>query len=168
MITSGTLDKAMLGRENAKDWLILKIVECSVKPMDEKVAQQLSIYDAAYNALCRWGKEDSKTESVESNTPFTKDMALEWTSLMKNSDGSTGPHWTIDQTKQVMAQRGINCNPNDFYAVLNSLYSDFGEVFKKHGVSKMDFYADMAKAWIKDSDAVPDKAAAYFEYVVKH
>ena len=32
----------------------------------------------------------------------------------------------------------------------------------------MDFYVDMASAWINDKDAVKDKAWAYFEYVVKH
>ena len=29
-------------------------------------------------------------------------------------------------------------------------------------------YACLAKAWIKDEDAVPDKAAAYYRYIVQH
>lgn len=32
----------------------------------------------------------------------------------------------------------------------------------------MEYYVDMAKAWIDDQDAVPDKAAAYYTHVVKH
>ena len=67
-----------------------------------------------------------------------------------------------------MEQRGIDCDPLQFFAVLNAVYSDYYAVAKKHGVNKMDFYADIAKAWLNDSDAVEDKAARYFEFVVKH
>lgn len=31
-----------------------------------------------------------------------------------------------------------------------------------------EFYADMAHAWLDDKDAVEDKAAAYYCYVVQH
>ena len=44
----------------------------------------------------------------------------------------------------------------------------FWSVAKKHGVNKMDFYADLAKAWLEDEDAVEDKAGKYFQYIVKH
>lgn len=29
-------------------------------------------------------------------------------------------------------------------------------------------YAPLAKAWLDDEDAVPDKAKRYFEYIVEH
>lgn len=100
---------------------------------------------------------------------FDREMAEEWTSGMVNEDGTRGPHWNADQVRQVMAQHGMSGDPWKVYAVLNSVYSDYCKVFRKYGVGdKLDFYVDMAKAWLSDSDAVPDKAAAYFEYVVKH
>ena len=99
---------------------------------------------------------------------FTHETAKEWTSSMHNEDGTKGPHWTMEQVKQVMSQRGIKHDPAVFWAILNSMYSDYCAVFKKHGVNNMDFYVDMASAWINDRDAVKDKAGAYFEYVVKH
>lgn len=99
---------------------------------------------------------------------FTHETAKEWTSSMHNEDGTKGPHWTMEQVKQVMSQRGIKHDPAVFWAILNSMYSDYCAVFKKHGVNNMDFYVDMASAWINDKDAVKDKAGAYFEYVVKH
>ena len=39
-----------------------------------------------------------------------------------------------------------------------------------HGIpaSKIEFYADMAKAFLDDKDAQPDKLARYYEYIVKH
>ena len=99
---------------------------------------------------------------------FTRQTADEWVSEMKNADGSTGPHWSYDQSKQVMEQRKINCDPAQFYAALNAVYSDFGAVAKKHGVSNIEFFADLARAWLEDKDAVPDKAAAYYAYIVEH
>lgn len=97
-----------------------------------------------------------------------KQTAKEWTEAMENGDGTRGPHWTVEQTDQVMAQRGLECDSAEFFAVLNSVYSDYCAVAKKHGVNNVDFYADLAKAWLHDKDAVKDKAAAYYEYIVKH
>lgn len=101
--------------------------------------------------------------------PFTREMAEEWTSHMENEDGSKGPHWSLEQTKQVQAQRGIECDPIEFWVAMNAEYSDRSAVNKKHNVNTIDFYADSAVAfWLKDRDAVQDKLAAYYEYVVKH
>lgn len=100
--------------------------------------------------------------------PFTKRMAEEWTREMENEDGTTGPHWTQEQTKQVQTQRGIDCDPMEFWVAINAIYSDYSKVAKKNNVNTIDFYADMAKAFLDDKDAVEDKLAAYYEYVVKH
>ena len=99
---------------------------------------------------------------------LTPELAKEWTSHMKNGDGTTGAHWPMEQVKQLMQQRGINADPAEFFAVLNMVYSDQYTVAKKHNVHNIDYYIDVAKAWLDDKDAVPDKAAAYYEYVVKH
>lgn len=99
---------------------------------------------------------------------LTPELAKEWTAYMKNGDGTTGAHWPMEQVKQLMQQRNINADPAEFFAILNSVYSDYYTVAKKHNVHNIDFYIDIAKAWLDDKDAVPDKAAAYYEYVVKH
>lgn len=99
--------------------------------------------------------------------PMTKEMADEWTHGMKNEDGTKGPHWTMEQIKQVMAQKGVDCNPLEMYPVMNALYSDYCSVLKKWNMNKIDLYVDLTCAWLNDSDAVPNKASAYFEHVVK-
>ena len=67
-----------------------------------------------------------------------------------------------------MAQRGIECDPAEFYAILNSIYSDYSKVAKKYNVGgSIDFYVDMAKAFLDDKDAGPDKLAKYYQYVVR-
>lgn len=101
--------------------------------------------------------------------PLDAEAAETWGTRMDNADGTHGAHWTMDQVRQLMAQRGINCPLPAFYAALNAMYSDYVGVAKKHGVGgSMDYYVDMALAWLDDKDAVPDKAAAYWQYIVKH
>lgn len=99
---------------------------------------------------------------------LTPDMAHKWTKAMHNGDKTTGAHWSMEKTNQLAQQRNVNTDPVEFYAVVNAMYSDFCEVAKKHNVHNADFYVDLAKAWLKDPDAVPNKAAMYYEYIVKH
>ena len=169
MIASSPLEKALPGRENAKDWLTMKIVECRAKPMDEQVAEKLAAYSAAYNAMCQWDEEDQpKQKSALTPEQFSMEAAKEWTKNMKNEDGTSGPHWSVEQAKQIMAQRNLSLNPAEFYAALNMIYSDFSPVAKKHGLGgSLDFYVDMAKAFLNDKDAAPGKLSNYYNSIVK-
>lgn len=92
--------------------------------------------------------------------------AKKWVSKMRGSDGSMGEHWSMDQTSQTMRQRGMDCDPLEFYVTMNMMYSDYVQIAKNHGVNSVDFYADMAKAFLDDEDAVDDKLMAYYECVV--
>lgn len=99
--------------------------------------------------------------------PFTRAIADEWVMGMENEDGTTGPHWTLEQAKQAMAQKEIDGSPVEFWVALNATYSDLCKVFKKYGINNLDAYVDFAKAfWLYDKDAQPDKLARYYEYVV--
>ena len=101
--------------------------------------------------------------------PFSQMTAEKWMRSMENEDGTKGPHWSMDQVKMLMGQRGISADPWAFMAALNAMYSDYSKVFKKHGIGdKMDLYVDLAKAFIDDKDAQPDKLARYYQYIVKH
>lgn len=55
-----------------------------------------------------------------------------------------------------------------FYAVINALHDDYHHVAKAHNVDRPEFYADMAKSWLMDADAVPNKACAYWRHIVRH
>ena len=102
-----------------------------------------------------------------SSRPFTMADAQEWVGKMENEDGTHGAHWTIDQVKQVIAQKKLDCDPVQMWAAMNMVYSDYCKVAKKHGVGgNLDFYVDMAKAFLDDKDAGPSKISAYYEYVV--
>lgn len=95
------------------------------------------------------------------------ETAKEWTRGMKNEDGTKGPHWTMEQVKQLVNQRKLDVDDIEFFAILNAMYSDYCKVAKKHNVNNMDFYVDLAMAWISDEDAIEGKPMAYYEYVVK-
>ena len=57
---------------------------------------------------------------------LTKEMAQKWASSLRNADGSTGPHWSIDQIKRVMAQMNIGGDPRRFWIAMNEVYGSLG------------------------------------------
>lgn len=86
---------------------------------------------------------------------------------MENTDGTTGPHWTMEQTEIVKNQRGIQWEATEFWVAMNLVYSKYGEIFRTYGVrDKIFLYADIAYAFLNDKDATPGKLARYFTYVV--
>lgn len=108
----------------------------------------------------------ASTKSVKMNRPhLTHDEAEEWCDTMVNADGTKGCHWTLEQTADVAKQRGINCDKNDFWAVMNMMYSDYCKIAAKHSVDTPGFYADLAKAFLDDADAVDGKAYAYWDCI---
>lgn len=94
--------------------------------------------------------------------------AEQWVRYMKNSDGSTGEHWSYDQVYQLMKLRGVEGDPVAVYATMNMLWSDYGKVAERHNVSTPDFWVEMTKAFLKDEDAVDDKLWVYYDCIVKH
>lgn len=100
--------------------------------------------------------------------PFDPHKAKEWVHRMKNADGTTGPHWTMEQAEKLMKQKGIECDPVMFWACLNAEYSARCEVYKKYGIDSPNFYADCVKAfWLEDENANEEKVAAYYTCVAK-
>lgn len=97
---------------------------------------------------------------------FNEEIAKEWTKKMHNEDGTKGEHWTVDQVKKLMMQRGVQYNTAEVYAIMNALYSDYCKVFKKYGFNSPEAYLDLALAWLNDTDAVENKALAYYIHVV--
>ena len=74
----------------------------------------------------------------------------------------------MEQAKQIMAQKKLNYEPQKFWAAINMIYSDYSPVAKKHGLGgSLDFYIDMAKAFLEDKDSVKDKMTAYYQHIVK-
>lgn len=102
---------------------------------------------------------------------LTEEIATSWVSGLKNTDPEhpIGAKWSMETVKPLAMKHGFTTHEKqlEFWAVMNMMYSDYAETAKKHGVSTLDFYADMAKAWMRDKDAVEHKTAAYIACCTK-
>lgn len=107
---------------------------------------------------------------------LTKEQYKEWMNNIMNADGSSGPHWTVEQTKVVQQKKGVSdVDEYAWWAAMNAVYSDTCEFFAKKNMNNIDTYADFAKLfWFEDDDAVgggdhnAEKLAAYYTAVVEH
>lgn len=97
------------------------------------------------------------------NRAFTEEDAKDWVKHM-----SPPARWTMDQTTAVMHQRGYSYRPCVFWAVMNSLASDYGATMIRHGADKPEVWADLAHDWLDDMDAEDDKAGRYYRDIVRH
>ena len=97
-------------------------------------------------------------------SPITIGEAMHWAECLPN-----GPHWKTDEVKKYAQQVGIKTEGVDFaefYAMMNEKYSDYCKVMKKYGFDRPEIYAELAKADIEDEDAVPNKSAIYYRFIV--
>lgn len=103
---------------------------------------------------------------------FDRKTAEKWVRSMQNEDKAhpIGGKWTAEQLKPLAQKYGIPTDGKhfwEFFAMTNAMYSDYGEVARKFGITSPEFYVCMAKAWMDDKDAEKDKTALYYEYIVK-
>ena len=89
---------------------------------------------------------------------LSKELAHKWVSNMENKDGTKGGHWTYEQ---VMQQYPGGIDKNDWYAILNMMYSD-------HYNTRFDMqtYVDLAKDWFADKDGNEGKTLNYYLNVI--
>lgn len=118
-------------------------------------------------------REDEEYEESEYNhhkktrhMKMDRKTAEEWTAKMENEDGTKGAHWSYEQITQLMPQKNIECDPAEFYAAVNMMYSDYCKVAKQYNINTVDFYFAMAKAFLDDEDAEENKICKYYEYIV--
>lgn len=124
--------------------------------------------DAEAASLANWLYIKKHFDMLCCDEEFTHEMAEAWVSGMVNSDKTKGPRWSKDQTTSVLQKLGAKTDPCMFWAVMNSIYSDYGETLLSAGVISEEIYGKLALDWICDEDAVSNKAAMYYENVVDH
>lgn len=116
-------------------------------------------------------------EMDEHHAPHSRgDMAAaeisDWMSGLHNADGTTGPHWTVDQTRVVGDALKVSwaavC-PQTWNAAMNMMYSDYWAVAEKYKQTTPEFYGDLAKAFLFDADGGDprEKLARYYFGVVR-
>lgn len=111
-------------------------------------------------------------KAICTGRPLEQADAEAWVAHMVNEDGSTGGHWTMEQTSAVAESLGISWDkitPWCWWVTMCMMYSDYGEVAMHYGVSTPEFFAELAQAFLFDRDgpAPKDKLAAYYWGIVK-
>lgn len=109
----------------------------------------------------RKGKHDGR---------LRREDAIEWVEGLEGADPSTprGGKWTMEQVKPIAQKHGFDGEKlPEFFAVMNALYADYYDVAKKFNVATPEFFGELTKAWLHDKDAVENKAAMYYEYIVR-
>lgn len=101
--------------------------------------------------------------------PLTREKAMMWVQDM-DGESENGETWTFEEIEELAKEHGIPMQEKklvEFYAVMNMLASDYYKVAEKFDVLDDEFFVCMAKAFIDDKDAVPDKVAMYYECIAK-
>lgn len=111
-------------------------------------------------------------ETMDEVRPLDRKAAEEWVRSMCNTDPERpeGECWTMEEVKELVKKLHMPMTEKklvEFYAIINAMYSDFYGVAEKFGLVNDEFFAELAKAWLADEDAVKDKAAAYYQYIVE-
>ena len=69
-------------------------------------------------------------EQQDDDERLSWEEAEKWVGGMKNADGTVGAKWAPDHVLKMMHERGIDCDPIEFWCAMNAVYSDFCEVLK--------------------------------------
>ena len=112
--------------------------------------------------------QEKNEEAHEDHHKLDEHTAKKWVDSMRHTaDSGVGPHWTIEQTSQVLQQRGWPFDRDEFFAIMNAVWCDYGKTAQKYGVDKPDFWADLAHDWLSDSDAAQNKAQIYYSKIAR-
>lgn len=146
---------------NVKDYLI-KIIERGKREDMEELSE---IFDKAIYKVkdCDpdwYEKKCMKLYTMAYGKVLSEEMAKEIIEKMEPYH----MHWTLEQTRQVQAQNGLNnIRDIDFWIVMNSAYNDFHDLFDEN----IDMYIKYAKNFIMDKDGKDDKVFLYYTTIPK-
>lgn len=149
------------------DKIYKKLHEAMEKPVTLGSAEEVDLYA---KTIRRLEQLDCRADQPEVEA-FDRETAMHWAERMKNADGSTGPHWTMEQTAAVADARGIGRDvPRWAWGVaMNMMYSDYYGVAVDFGVNRPEFYAALAEAFLMDKDGpgALEKLCAYYRRIVR-
>ena len=148
--------------------LYIKLHEAMEKPVTLGSAEEVGLYAKTIRRLEKMDCREDQPEAAK----FDRETAMQWAERMQNADGSTGPHWTMEQTTAVAESMGIQAPVVTRWAwgvAMNMMYSDYYPVAVEFGLNRPEFYAALAKAFLTDKDGPgPErKLMEYYEHIAK-
>ena len=148
--------------------LYTKLHEAMEKPVTLGSAEEVGLYAKTIRRLEKLDCREDQPEAAE----FDRETAMQSAERMQNADGSTGQHWTMEQTTAVAESMGIQAPVVTRWAwgvAMNMMYSDYYPVAVEFGLNRPEFYAALAKAFLLDKDGPgPErKLMEYYEHIAK-
>ena len=101
-----------------------KLHEAMEKPVTLGSAEEVGLYAKTIRRLEKLDCREDQPEAAE----FDRETAMQWAERMQNADGSTGPHWTMEQTTAVAESMGIQAPVVPHWAwgvTMKLMYSDY-------------------------------------------
>lgn len=125
-------------------------------------------YWTSVNQAC----EDLKMGSPHMTKHLTEEDAMEWNSHMVNQDGTTGPHWSTEETNELARALGVeftHISPWCWNVCCNMMYSDYFNVAMEFNTNTPSWYGQLARDFLFDPDGLPPKTklCSYFRNLVK-
>ena len=94
--------------------------------------------------------------------PVDEKTARKW---VKKMDG--GEYFDPEDAEQMREEICPECRMWEFYVAINAMHSDFCATAKSTGMDTPEFYAHLAKDFLMDKDAKPNKLRLYMETIPK-
>lgn len=138
-------------------------LECVEKELREIVDCPMTMENLRLYVLLCQAKEYMHKWDRRGGHALTREDAERWVKHM-----TPAARWTMEQTTSVMQQKGYKHDPHVFFAVMNSMASDYGKTIAKYGMDKPEVWAELTNDWLEDDDAVDGKAEVYYREIVKH
>ena len=148
--------------------LYTKMHEAMEKSVTLGSAEEVGLYA---KTICRLEKLHGHHDEPETDE-IDRETAMQRAANMQNADGTTGPHWTMEQTTAVAESMGIQPNEIQRWAwgvTMNMMYSDYYPVAVEFGLNRPEFYAALTNAFLcdKDGPGPEHKLMAYYENIAK-
>lgn len=103
----------------------------------------------------KYEKYSMKLYRMAYGNNLTRELAEEIVSRMR----PYGEKWSFNEATEIKEQYGLNdIKAADFYAVMNSGYNDYRDIFNDN----TELYVKFTIDFIKDEDAKEDKVLTYF------
>lgn len=114
---------------------------------------------------------DMSMKANINNRKMNEQMAVDWAANMDYTTGEHGPKWKPNEVKPFADKLGFSYGTEKFwcfYAIMNAMYADYGKTMKKHGCEEPEVFAELAKDFIDDDDAVKNKTMIYYNFIAEH
>lgn len=144
--------------------------------IDEQIAREMErgrYAEPVYNLAalltvrdCMFGDEEHKNTHHD----MTREEAEKWVNAMEDPEGKPLKPIPMGDIQHIAANYGAKTEEDTLklWVVANMMKSDYLDVGEKYAGNAVDFYAALARDWLRDKDAVKDKLVAYKKYIVKH